>query len=152
MAQGCCQKYGLDFEETFSPVEHFESVRILLAIRAQHKLELHQMDVAMACLLGELTEEVYVQQPEGFVESGKENMVCRLKRNIYGLKQSPRCWNHALAGHPKEIGFSQTSSDPCIYVCTDTEREILIVAVYTDDITLACNSPAKMNVVKEQLS
>jgi len=152
VAQGCSQKYGLDYEETFSPVVRFESVRMLLAIRARHKLELHQMDVATAFLHGELTEEVYMQQPEGFVESGKENMVCRLKRSIYGLKQSPHCWNHALAGHLKEIGFSQTPSDPCIYVRTDTEGEILIVAVYVDDIILACNSPAKMNVVKEQLS
>ena len=72
---------------------------MLLAIGAWHKLELHQMDEATAFLHGELTEEVYMQKPEGLVESGKENMVCRPKRSIYGLNRSPCCWNHALAGY-----------------------------------------------------
>ena len=96
VAQGFSQKYGLDYEETFSPVVRFESIRSVIALGAQHKLQLHQMDVSTAFLNGELDEEVYMQQPEGFVEEGKEHMVCYLKRSIYGLKQSPRCWNHAL--------------------------------------------------------
>ena len=75
VAQGCTQRYGLDYEETFSPVVRFKSIRVLLAIGAQHKLELHQTDVATAFLHGELTEEVYMQQPAGFVESGKESSV-----------------------------------------------------------------------------
>jgi len=92
MAQGCTQTYGLDYEEAFSPVVDFESIRVLLAIDAQHKLELHQMDVATAFLHGELTEEeVYMQQPEGFVECGKENPVCKLNCSIYELMQSPCC-------------------------------------------------------------
>ena len=89
VAQGCTQKFGLDYEEIFSPVVRFEFVRCLLALGAQHKLHLHQMDVSTAFLHGELSEEVYMRQPEGFVESGQENLVCRLKRSIYGLKQSP---------------------------------------------------------------
>ena len=96
VAQGCTQKFGLDYEETFSPVVRFESIRFLLAMGAQHKLQLHQMDVSTAFLHGELTEEVYMQQPEGFIESGKEHLVCHLQRSIYGLKQSPHCWNHTL--------------------------------------------------------
>ena len=96
VAQGCTQKFGLDYEETFSPVVRFESIRFLLAMGAQHKLQLHQMDVSTAFLHGELTKEVYMQQPEGFIESGKEHLVCHLQQSIYGLKQSPRCWNHTL--------------------------------------------------------
>ena len=61
-------------------------------------------------------EEVYMKQPDGFVEQGKENLVCKLKKSIYGLKQSPRCWNYSLDDCLKNLGFVQTSSDPCIYV------------------------------------
>ena len=94
--QGCTQKFGVDYEETFSPVVRFESIRCLLALGAQHKLKLHQMDVSTAFLHGKLTEEIFMRQPEGFAEPGKEHLVCRLKRSIYGLKQSPHCWNYAL--------------------------------------------------------
>ena len=72
VAQGCSQKFGLDYEETFSPVVRFESIRSVVALGAQHKLQLRQMDVSTAFLHGELAEEVYMRQPEGFVEQGKE--------------------------------------------------------------------------------
>ena len=90
VAQGCTQKFGLDNEETFSPIVRFESIRTVVALGAQQRLQLHQMDVSTAFLHGELTEEVYMRQPEGFVEPGKEHLVCCLNRSIYGLKQSPR--------------------------------------------------------------
>jgi len=96
VAQGCTQKFGLDYEETFSPVVRFESVRTVVALGAQHRFQLHQMDVSTAFLHGELNEEVYMKQPEEFVEQGNEHLVCRLKCSIYGLKQSPHCWKHAL--------------------------------------------------------
>ena len=102
VAQGYSQRPGLDYKETFSPVARFESVRAVLALAAQMDLKIHQMDVATAFLNGELQELVYMNQPKGFVENGKEEMVCRLRRSIYGLKQSPRCWNSALDEHLKE--------------------------------------------------
>ena len=148
VAQGCTQKFGLDYEETFSPVVRFESIRSIVALGAQHKLQLHQMDVSTAFLHGELTEEVYMKQPEGYVEPGKEHLVCRLKRSIYGLKQSPRCWNHALDSQLKEMGFKQTSSDPCLYVYVNSEGVMFLVAVYVDDIVLGGRSEAEMNAVK----
>ena len=111
VAQGCAQRFGLDYEETFSPVVRFESIRSVVALGAQNKLQLHQMDVSTAFLHGELTEEVYMKQPEGFIEQGKELLVCKLKRSIYGLKQSPRCWNHSLDSRLKEMRFKQTSGD-----------------------------------------
>ena len=152
VAQGFAQKFGLDYEETFSPVVRFESVRCVVALGAQHKLQLHQMDVSTAFLHGELNEEVYMKQPEGFIEQGNEQLVCRLKRSIYGLKQSPRCWNHALDSRLKEMGFKQTSSDPCLYVQSDSEGVMFLVAVYVDDIILGGRSEAKMNAVKKELS
>ena len=69
-----------------------------------------------------------MSQPEGFVKKGKENFVCRLKKSIYGLKQSPRCWNMALDDHLKRKKFKQTKGDPCLYVSTD-KTETVIIAV-----------------------
>ena len=151
VAQGCTQKFGLDYEETFSPVVRFESIRTVVALGAQQRLQLHQIDVSTAFLHGKLTEEVYMRQPEGFVEPGKEHLLCCLNRSIYGLKQSPRCWNHVLDNRLKEMGFKQTPSDPCLYVHTGSEG-VFIVAVYVDDIVLGGRSEAKMTAVKEELS
>lgn len=151
VAQGCTQKFGVDYEETFSPVARFESVRTVIALGAQHQLQLHQMDVSTAFLHGKLSEEVYMEQPEGFIEPGNEHLVCHLKRSIYGLKQSPRCWNHALDGQLKEMGFKQTSSDPCLYVKFDSEGEMLVVAVYVDDLILGGGCEVKLNEVKKEL-
>ena len=100
-------------------------------MRTQHKLCLHQIDVSTAFLHGELSEEVYMKQPEGFVESGNENLVCHLKHSIYGLKQSPRCWNHVLDSRLKEMDFQQSASDPCLYVHGNSEGEMFVAAVYT---------------------
>lgn len=154
VAQGYSQKYGLDYEETFSPVVRFESIRSIIALGVQHKLQLYQMDVSTAFLNGVLTEEVYMRQPEGFVEKGKGNLVCRLNRSIYGLKPSPCCWNHALDGQLRKMKFKPTSGDPCRYVRTDPGGEIFLVAVYVDDIhvILAGRSEDSRAEVKQNLS
>ena len=86
VAKGCSQRFGLDYEETFSPVTCFESIQSVIALGAQHKLQLHQMDVTTAFLHGELSEEVYMEQPEGYIEQEQEHLVCILERSIYGLK------------------------------------------------------------------
>ena len=90
-----------------------ESIRALLALATQENMHLHQMDVQIAFLNGDLHEEVYMRQPEGYEVKGKEHQVCKLHRSIYGLKQSPRCWNHVLDEY-----LHQTFSDPCFYVST----------------------------------
>ena len=150
VAQGFSQKHGLDYDETFSPVIRFESLRAVIALAVQNGLKLHQMDVTTAFLNGELEEEVYMRQPEGFVAKGREHLVCKLKRSIYGLKQSPRCWNSALDSRLKTMGFAQTTSDPCLYV--STEGEMFVIAVYVDDIVLAGKSNRKMSEVKNALA
>ena len=76
-----------------------------------------------------------MKQPEGFIVKGKEHLVCKLKRSIYGLKQSPRCWNHALDAELKNMGFVQSSGDPCIYVAS--EGDMCMIAVFVDDLILA---------------
>lgn len=149
VAQGFSQKVGRDYDETFSPIVRFESIRTVISIAAQHNLYLHQLDVATAFLNGELQEEVYMQQPEGFAVKGKEGLVCKLNRSIYGLRQSPRCWNFTLDKKLKEMGLQPTPSDPCLY--TNEEGEMMIVAVYVDDILIACKNSEKMEEVKKEL-
>ena len=115
VAQGFSQKYGTDYDKTFCPVVRLESFRTLVALSVQHGLKMHHVDVATAFLNGELEEEVYMKQPPGFCIEGQENFVCKLKKSIYGLKQSPHCWNSTLHSQLKSMGFLQLASDPCIY-------------------------------------
>lgn len=150
VAQGCTQRAGEDYDETFCPVVRFESVRTLLALAVNNDLQLHQMDVTSAFLNGELQEEVYMQQPDCFIEKGLENKVCKLKKSIYGLKQAPRCWNASLHETLKRMGFNQLPCDPCMY--QKTEGELFIIAVYVDDIILGCKSSKLLNDVKKSLS
>ena len=150
VAQGYTQKFGTDYDETFSPVVRMESLRALLALSVQFGLQLHQVDVTTAFLNGELEEEVYMQQPKGFSREGEEHLVCKLKKSIYGLKQSPRCWNTALDKQLKEMGFIQSTSDPCIYV--DAGGDTFFIGVYVDDIVLAGRTYERITEVKETLS
>ena len=111
------QKCGIDYNETFSPVVHFQSIRVLLGYAVQNGMLIHQMDAITAFLNGELKEEIYMRQPERYVVPGKEHMVCKFKKkSLYGLKQAPQCWNKTLDDYMKQIGFSQSTSDPCVYV------------------------------------
>ena len=91
VAQGFAQKYGQDYDETFSPVVRFESVRTVIALAAKYGLKLHQMDITTAFLNGDLKERIYMKQPEDYAIKGNKKLVCRLKKSLYGLKQSPRC-------------------------------------------------------------
>lgn len=150
VARGFSQRYGSDYDETFSPVVRGESVRALLALATQNNMYLHQMDVETAFLNGKLEEEVYMEQPNRHETKGRETQGCKLHKSIYGLKQSPRCWNHVLDDHLKKMEFNQTSSDPCVYVST---RNIgLIIAVYVDDLVLAGKCVSKFAETKEGLS
>jgi hypothetical protein len=94
VARGFTQQYGIDYYETFAPVVRMESLRILLAIAANEDLEIHQMDVITAYLAGELEEEIYMKPPAGLPSSGRK--VCRLRKGLYGLKQSARVWNQRI--------------------------------------------------------
>lgn len=92
VVKGFGQRKGIDFDEIFSLVVKMTSIRVVLGIAASHNLEVEQMDVKTAFLHGDLEEEIYMEQPEGFVKKGKEDYVCKLKKSLYGLKQAPRQW------------------------------------------------------------
>ena len=97
--KGFRQVQGVDYDETFSPVAMFKSIRILLAIAAFHDYEIWQMDVKTAFLNGNIDEEFYMMQPEGFVDPKDADKVCKLQRSIYGLKQASRSWNLRVASY-----------------------------------------------------
>ena len=140
---------GIDYDETFFPVVKFQSIRILLALAVQNDMLLHQMDVVTAFLNGTLEEEIYMQQPDGYIQQGKEHLVCKLKKFLYGLKQSPRCWNKVFTEFMESIGFQQSSADPCIYV--QNADTLSIVAVYVDDLIMATKTQEEMQQVKQLL-
>jgi hypothetical protein len=105
VAKGFSQRPGIDFEETFSPVIKHDTLRVVLSLVAAHDLEMSQLDVKTAFLYGELDEEIYLQQPEGYVVAGKEGSVCRLHKCIYGLKQASRVWNRHFDYFIRKFGL-----------------------------------------------
>ena len=100
-----------------------------------------------AFLNGELEEEVFMTQPGGFVVKGQERLLCKLKRSIYGPKQSPHCWNSALDSYLKKMGFIQAMSGPCLFI--SSEGEPFIIGIYVDDILLGGKSDRRMTEVKK---
>ena len=134
VAKGFTQKDGIDYKETFLPVSKKDSLRIIMALVAHYNLELHQMDVKTAFLNGELEEEVYMDQPEGFSIGGKD-MVCKLKRSIYGLKQASRQWYLKFNDVITSFGFKENIVDRCIYLKV-SESKIMFLVLYVDDILL----------------
>ena len=151
VAQGFSQKCGYDFDETYSPVVRFESIRAILSTSAEKGLHVHQMDVSSAFLNGDLKENIYMKQPDGFITPGKEDLVCKLKKSLYGLKQAPRCWNDAIDIFIKKLSFVQSESDPCVYIrCKN--NDLCIIALYVDDIIVASKSSSQLEIVKSCLS
>ncbi|GJU66327.1 retrovirus-related pol polyprotein from transposon TNT 1-94 [Tanacetum coccineum] len=140
VAKGYKQEEGIDFEESFAPVARLEAVRMFIAFAAHRNITIFQMDVKTAFLNGPLKEEVYVSQPEGFIDSEFPNHVYRLKKALYGLKQAPRAWYDKLSSFLIEHGFNKGIIDPTLF----TRRhggDILLVQVYVDDIIFGSTNP-----------
>ncbi|KAK1697691.1 hypothetical protein QYE76_014388 [Lolium multiflorum] len=151
VAKGFTQREGIDYNETFSPVSSKDSFRIVMALVAHFDLELHQMDVKTAFLNGDLDEDVYMTQPEGFVVEGKEHLACRLKKSIYGLKQASRQWYLKFDKIIRTFGFTENVVDNCIYVKFKGSRFTILV-LYVDDILLACSDKDMLHETKNFLS
>uniref|UniRef100_A0A2N9EW08 CCHC-type domain-containing protein n=1 Tax=Fagus sylvatica TaxID=28930 RepID=A0A2N9EW08_FAGSY len=116
VAKGYAQQPRVDFHETFAPVVRMETIRTVLALAAQMELQVFQLDVKSAFLNGDLEEEVYVEQPKGYVKKGKEDQVYWLRKALYGLKQAPRAWNSKIDSYFRQNGFHRSKCEPSLYV------------------------------------
>ena len=151
VAKGFAQQHGIDYEETFAPVVQRLSLRALLAYAVSRNMLIHQMDVITAFLNGDLSEEIYMEQPEGFVSPGREHLVCKLQRSLYGLKQASRCWNQVLDVYLRSIGFTQSSTDQCVYI-KQSDSVQPIIDVYVDDLVILSDQQNALDKVKQALS
>jgi len=129
-------KEGVDFNETFSPVARFDTIRAVLSVAASEYLELTQFDVKTAFLNGFLEEEIYTDQPEGFQDD--TDRVCKFERSLYGLKQSPRCWNKKFKEVLLRFELRESEADPCLYYRKEEGRKLLVV-LYVDDGLVAAS-------------
>ncbi|KAJ9566522.1 hypothetical protein OSB04_002488 [Centaurea solstitialis] len=147
VAKGFTQTHGIDYDETFSPVAMLKSIRILMAISAYFNYEIWQMDVKTAFLNGKLTEDVYMEQPEGFEDPKNPNKVCKLLKSIYGLKQASRSWNLHFDERIKEFGFTKSEFEPCVYT-KFSGSIVTFLVLYVDDILLIGNDVPTLQSVK----
>ena len=149
VAKGFTQVQGVDYGETFSPVARLSSVRIMLAFAVQLNVQLDHLDVETAFLNGDLDEEIYMEQPEGFQIDGK-NKVCRLKKSLYGLKQAPRQWNLKVSEALNKLSLTQAQNEHCLYYRREG-NDLLVVAVFVDDFFIMCTNESMKNCFKEEL-
>ena len=151
VARGFSQQYGLDYDETFSPVAKITTVRVLLALAASKGWKLWQMDVKNAFLHGELDREIYMVQPKGFEDRAHPDYVCKLKKALYGLKQAPRAWYGKIAEFLVESGYTMAHADSSLFVKV-REEKLAIVLVYVDDLIITGDDEPEIRQTKENLS
>ncbi|GJT69582.1 zinc finger, CCHC-type containing protein [Tanacetum coccineum] len=148
---GFSQRQGVDYFDTYTPVARITSIRVLFASASIYNLPIHQMDVKTAFLNGDLDEEVYMKQPEGFVFPSHENKVCKLKKSLYGLKQVPKQWHDKFDKSIILNGFTHNSSDRCIY-SKFTKDYGVILCLHVDDILIVRTNMEGINETKKFLS
>lgn len=148
VARGFSQRAGLNYNETFSPVARFDTIRSVLSVAANEQLKLAQFDVKTAFLNGIIEEEIYMSQPEGFNDgSGR---VCKLQKSLYGLKQSPRCWNQRFKQVLRDFELNESDADPCLfYRCSKEDK--LFVVLYVDDGLVAASKMSRTNEFLQKL-
>jgi hypothetical protein len=115
VAKGFKQIQGVDYDKTFSPVAMLKSIQILVAIATFYDYEKWQMDIKTGFLNGNLSEDVYMIQPESFVETKNAGKICKIQKSIYGLKQASRSWNICFDEVVKGFGFIKNEEEPCVY-------------------------------------
>jgi hypothetical protein len=149
VAKGFSQVEGIDYNETFSLVAKMNYICLVLSLDASHKWEVHQMDVKSTFLHGDLKEEIYMEQPPGYVHNDS-SLVSRLKKSLYGLKHVPRAWYAKMDSFLIATSFSRCHSDPNVYT-KKVGSHLIILVLYVDDLILTDSDPKILNHVKTSL-
>ena len=151
VAKGYSQTYGIDYDETFAPVAKMSTVRTLISCAANFDWPLYQLDVKNAFLHGDLHEEVYIEIPPGFATTQTKGNVLRLRKSLYGLKQSPRAWFDRFRRAMCGMGYRQCNGDHTLFY-RHSGNHITILAVYVDDIIITGDDTMEIDRIKESLS
>jgi hypothetical protein len=152
VAKGYLQRPGFDFDETFAPVARFATIRTLLAIAAGLGLRVHHMDVKTAFLYGYLDEEIYVEQPEGYVIPGQEDLVLLLLKSLYGLKQAPNVWFKTITSEFVKLGYCKCESDHGIWIKFGPDGKRTFIILYVDDLLIMSEDDDELANLKRELS
>ncbi|KAD5317329.1 hypothetical protein E3N88_17275 [Mikania micrantha] len=148
--KGFRQNEGLDYFDTYLSVTRITSTRLVLATTTLRNLEVHQMDVKTAFLNGDLEEEIYMEQPEGFSAPGQEGKVCKLVKSLYGLKQAPKLWHQKFDQVMLNNGFKINECDKYVYV-NNTKRGYVILCLYVDDMLIIGSGDQMIKSTKDML-
>ena len=151
VAKGYSQQYGVDYAEVFAPVARLDTIRIVLSLAAQKSWSIYQLDVKSVFLHGEITEEVFVDQPPGYEQKGEESKVYRLKKALYGLKQAPRAWYSLIESYFVKVGFSKCPYEHTLFTKTANGGKILIVCLYVDDLMFTGNDEVMIEQFKKSM-
>jgi hypothetical protein len=135
VARSFSQKEGIDYDEIFAPISKYTSIGVIIYLTAIFGWKLHQMDVKTVFLNNEVEQEVYIEQPEGFVIHEKEFHVCKLKKALYGLKQAPRAWHGRIYNFLQCLGFTKSIANPSLYIKI-VQNHLVILILYVDDLFL----------------
>ncbi|RVW67710.1 Retrovirus-related Pol polyprotein from transposon TNT 1-94 [Vitis vinifera] len=151
VVKGFQQKEGIDYTEIFPPIVKMSTIRLVLGMVAAENLHLEQLDVKTTFLHGDLEEDLYMIQPEGFIVQGQDNLVCKLRKSLYGLKQALRQWYKKFDNFMHRIGFKRCEADHCCYV-KSFDNSYIVLLLYVDDMLIAGSDIEKINNLKKQLS
>ena len=152
VAKGFTQTYGIDYTETFAPVAKLNTIRVLLSLATNLDWPLYQLDVKNGFFNGELEEEVYTRLPPNFEEDKKSKIVCKLKKSLYGLKQSPFAWFERFSKVIKSHGYSQGQTDHTLFVKHSSNKRVTVPIVYVDDIILTGDDFNEMEEIKRLMA
>ena len=150
VAKRFTQRPGVDYFETFAPIAWKESINVALALAAKQDLVMENVDVDTAFLYGDVKEEIYMDQPDGFEHKRHGEKKCLLHKALYGTKQAAREWNNRLNAHLEDQGFSRSVADLCVYV-RQSEIEFSLVIIHVDDLMLFARSQEHIEMIKRAL-
>jgi hypothetical protein len=151
VAKGYTQKYGIDYSKVFAPVARHDTIRMIISLAAMNEWTVFQLDVKSAFLHGELIEQVFVDQPPGYVKKGSKHMVYKLKRALYGLKQAPRAWYNRIDTYFSKAGFHKCPYEHTLYIKTGGKGNLLIVCLYVDDLIFTGNDEGMFSTFKQSM-